>query len=182
MSDNVKLVVEGREVVELHLNDRGINEIDDSSGEGSLNSTWSADKLFNLFKELNINNEDVIELLKSKVDKQDGMGLSESSFTLEEKEKLLGIAVGATRNALDSFLLDRGNHTNTQPQNTVEGLVERLNTIEDSITSLGGDNESLVEELLSLRQDVVLNSTNISTLTDRVGDINGALEEVLGDR
>ena len=109
------------------------------------------------------------------------MGLSETSFTQDEKDKLNGVGVGATKNALDSFLLDRGNHTNTQPQNSVEGLVDRLNTIEESITSLGGGSEEIAGELLSLKQDVIRNTADISTLTELVGDITNVMEGINGD-
>lgn len=39
-----------------------------------------------------------------------------------DKAKLNGIATGATANASNAFLLDRANHTGTQPMSTIEGL------------------------------------------------------------
>jgi hypothetical protein len=62
------------------------------------------------------------KLQASKVTKIDGMGLSATDFSQEEKTKLSGIQAGATANSLDSFLLARANHTGTQAISTVSGL------------------------------------------------------------
>ncbi|NJN74789.1 MAG: hypothetical protein HC799_19390, partial [Limnothrix sp. RL_2_0] len=43
-----------------------------------------------------------------------------------EKTKLINIAVGATANSTDAFLLDRTNHTGTQAQSTITGLASDL--------------------------------------------------------
>jgi len=45
-----------------------------------------------------------------------------------DKTKLNGIATGATNNQSNSYLLDRGNHTNTQAISTVDGLQAALNS------------------------------------------------------
>jgi len=48
--------------------------------------------------------------------------LAEYSFTEDEALKLNSVADGATKNAPDEMLLNRQNHTGTQPANTIEGL------------------------------------------------------------
>lgn len=57
--------------------------------------------------------------LDEKVDKVAGKGLSTEDYTSLEKSKLAGIAEGATSNAGDAFLTDRGNHTGTQSIDTI---------------------------------------------------------------
>lgn len=57
--------------------------------------------------------------LDEKVDKVAGKGLSTEDYTSLEKQKLYGIAEGATSNAGDAFLTDRGNHTGTQSIDTI---------------------------------------------------------------
>lgn len=66
--------------------------------------------------------------LNTKVDKEDGKGLSEANYTEQEKSKLAGIAAGATVNASNAQLRDRATHTGTQEISTVEGLQEELDT------------------------------------------------------
>ncbi len=51
-----------------------------------------------------------------------------------DKTKLNGIATGATKNATDAHLLNRANHTGTQPISTVEGLQAAL----DAASAGGG--------------------------------------------
>lgn len=50
-------------------------------------------------------------------------------FTSAEKTKLGGIEEGATANQTDTYLLDRGNHTGTQSQETIEGLTDELSSL-----------------------------------------------------
>lgn len=57
--------------------------------------------------------------LDEKVDKVAGKGLSTEDYTSLEKQKLYGIAEGATSNASDAFLTNRGNHTGTQSIDTI---------------------------------------------------------------
>ena len=47
-----------------------------------------------------------------------------ASFTSALKDKLDAIATQATKNEADAFLLDRANHTGTQPVNTITGLTK----------------------------------------------------------
>lgn len=64
--------------------------------------------------------------LDLKVDKQAGLGLSEESYTTQEKTKLVGIEEEATKNSSDNYLLSRANHTGTQSIGTIEGLEDAL--------------------------------------------------------
>lgn len=52
-----------------------------------------------------------------------------------DKTKLNGIAAGATANNTNSYLLDRGNHTNTQSMSTIDGLISALNAKLNSSTA-----------------------------------------------
>jgi hypothetical protein len=71
--------------------------------------------------------------LDGKVDKVAGKGLSTEDYTTVEKEKLSGIANGATANQTDTYLLNRVNHSGTQPISTVTGLQPSLDTKVDKV-------------------------------------------------
>ena len=58
----------------------------------------------------------------TKVDKVAGKQLSAEDYTSDEKEKLSGIAAGATVNSTDEDLRDRATHTGVQPIESVYGL------------------------------------------------------------
>lgn len=60
--------------------------------------------------------------LDEKVAAVAGKGLSTNDYTTAEKNKLAGIATGATANQTDAYLLNRANHTGTQPASSVTGL------------------------------------------------------------
>ena len=64
--------------------------------------------------------------LADKVDKVAGKGLSTEDYTTAEKNKLSGIAAGATANATDAQLRDRATHTGAQAISTVTGLQTAL--------------------------------------------------------
>ena len=64
--------------------------------------------------------------LQGKVDKVPGKGLSANDFSDEAAAKLNGVATGATKNATDAQLRDRGTHTGTQAMETVAGLQAAL--------------------------------------------------------
>ena len=61
-------------------------------------------------------------LSAAKVDKVAGKGLSTEDYTTAEKNKLAGVATGATANATDAQLRDRATHTGAQAIGTVTGL------------------------------------------------------------
>ena len=58
----------------------------------------------------------------AKVDKAAGKGLSTEDYSTAEKNKLAGVATGATANATDVQLRDRATHTGAQAIGTVTGL------------------------------------------------------------
>lgn len=62
------------------------------------------------------------------------IALSGESFTTAEKNKLAGIATGATANATDAQLRDRAGHTGAQPISTVTGLQAALDGKMDTTT------------------------------------------------
>lgn len=62
---------------------------------------------------------DAWNTVTNKVDKVEGKGLSDENYTLAEKNKLAGIADGATKNDTDANLKNRANHTGTQPASTI---------------------------------------------------------------
>ena len=64
--------------------------------------------------------------LDNKVDKEVGKGLSDENFTLLEKNKLSTVETEATKNQTDTYLLNRENHSGTQPINTIIGLQTSL--------------------------------------------------------
>lgn len=70
-----------------------------------------------------------------KVDKVAGKGLSTEDYTTAEKNKLAGIASGATANATDAQLRDRATHTGSQAINTVTGLQGALDAKEAAGTA-----------------------------------------------
>ena len=68
-----------------------------------------------------------LDLVSSaKVDKVAGKGLSTEDYSTAEKNKLAGVATGATANATDAQLRDRATHTGTQAISTVTGLQTAL--------------------------------------------------------
>lgn len=69
------------------------------------------------------------EDLAKKVDKAQGLGLSQNNFTNEQLLKLHGIAEGATANETDAQLRERSKHTGKQAIETVQGLTEALNAL-----------------------------------------------------
>lgn len=71
--------------------------------------------------------------LDSKVDKESGRDLSDKNYTLVEKDKLSGIASGATKNATDAQLRARASHTGVQAISTVTGLQEGLDSKVDKV-------------------------------------------------
>lgn len=54
-----------------------------------------------------------------------------------DKQKLDGIATGATANQTDLFLLNRANHTGTQPANTITGLAQVATSGDKADVGLG---------------------------------------------
>lgn len=68
----------------------------------------------------------LFDSVSNKVNKVVGKGLSTNDYTTTEKNKLTGIATGATVNATDAALRDRTTHTGVQAISTVSGLQTAL--------------------------------------------------------
>jgi hypothetical protein len=95
------------------------------------------------------------ELNSNKVDKVSGKVLSSNDYTTVDKNKLAGIATGATANSTDSFLLNRTNHTGTDSaDNIVDGVTNKVYTATDK------------NKLAGIASGATANSTDIQ-LRDR---------------
>lgn len=82
--------------------------------------------------------EQILAEINKKVSKVDGMGLSENSYTTEEKEKLSGIAVGAEVNVQSDW-----NQTNTDADDYIKNKPTKLSQFENDsgyakLSDLGG--------------------------------------------
>ncbi|ULR90919.1 hypothetical protein [Comamonas sp. B21-038] len=75
--------------------------------------------------------------LGGKVDKVAGKGLSTQDYSTAERDKLAGVAVGATANASDAQLRDRTTHTGTQSIATVAGLQAALDSKVEKVAGKG---------------------------------------------
>lgn len=78
------------------------------------NETSVKDKIDELNQEILNDHQNFTSLLSQKVDKENGMGLSQNSFSNAEKAKLSGIEVGAEVNAVDSVAGKTGTVTLTK--------------------------------------------------------------------
>lgn len=72
------------------------------------------------------------DLASIKVSKENGKGLLLDT----ERIRLHGMATGATKNETDSYLSNRVNHTGEQPQASITGLPQRLNTVDDRLNDI----------------------------------------------
>jgi hypothetical protein len=103
--------------------------------------------------------------LNLKVDKITGKGLSTEDYSTAEKNKLAGIAAGATANSTDAFLLNRANHTGTQSLSTVTLLRESLFGRQAASTALiTGGNVTINPSLTSV--DIAAGSALFVDYTD----------------
>ncbi|MGE8446705.1 MAG: hypothetical protein ACN6O1_10865 [Comamonas sp.] len=75
--------------------------------------------------------------LDTKVDKVTGKGLSTQDYSTDDRNKLAGIAAGATANASDAQLRDRTTHTGTQSIATVTGLQAALDSKVEKVAGKG---------------------------------------------
>lgn len=77
-----------------------------------------------------VQNKAVATALNGKVSVVSGMGLSQNSYTTDEKTKLAGIATGATKNVIDSAL-------STSSTNAIQNKVvaTNINTINSNLAS-----------------------------------------------
>ena len=89
-------------------------------------------------------------------------GVSLNDFTTIEKSKLSGISNGATVNSVDSFLLDRNNHTGTQLTSTISDFNDKL----DDITLIKANNLSDLSNIVTAKTNLLLENV------DNTSDIN----------
>lgn len=119
-------------------------------------------------------------LLNNKVDKVAGKGLSTNDYTTAEKNKLSGIQNNATANQTDAYLLNRSNHTGTQPISTVTGLQTALDdkiplsqkAANNGVATLDGSGKVPVSQLPTTGQEYKGTwnaATNTPTLSDGFG-------------
>lgn len=86
------------------------------------------------FTEVYDNVQAATQSVNNKVDKVVGKSLVDDT----EITKLSTVAANATQNSVDSFLLDRSNHTGTQATSTITGLEAELATFEKTLTQGSG--------------------------------------------
>jgi len=132
--------------------------------------------------------------LDAKVATEAGKGLSTNDYTTAEKNKLGGIADGATANSSDSTLLNRAYHTGTQSINTITGLQSALDGKVAAVNGMGlSSNDYTTDEktkLGGIAAGATVNSTDATLLargnhtgTQAISTVTGlqsALDSKLG--
>lgn len=108
----------------------------------------------------------------NKVDKVSGKGLSDENYTLAEKNKLAGIATGATKNDTDANLKNRANHTGTQPSSTISDFANTvrktvLTGLSTATNAAITTTDTVLSALGKLQKQI---SDNLSTLTSHIGN------------
>lgn len=90
---------------------------------------------------------------------------AENALSPQQLAKLEGIENQATKNQPDSFLLDRANHTGTQPANSVDGLPGLFTSVSNLGTSLAGkqDTNARLTSLVNLSNPVASVTLGLSS-------------------
>ena len=92
-----------------------------------------------------VTRQELADGLKSKVDAEEGKGLSSHDFSSEEKEKLEGIEDGAQKNVpVPTKVSELENDSGYQTKEQVEG---KLKTVEEEVSGLRGDVAELEKRL-----------------------------------
>ena len=92
-----------------------------------------------------VTRQELADGLKSKVDAEEGKGLSSHDFSSEEKEKLEGIEDGAQKNVpVPAKVSELENDSGYQTKEQVEG---KLKTVEEEVSGLRGDVAELEKRL-----------------------------------
>lgn len=141
------------------------------SGYSNAQAQQLTNRTFFLKEKTDDHGEELERLEDIKVDKEDGKGLSDENYTLIEKSKLAGIAVQATKNQTDGWLIDRTNHTGLQPIETITNLQSSLNNKVDKTTTViagdglygGGDLSGNVTLFMGLPEDLSASTTSSFT-------------------
>ena len=112
-------------------------------------------------------------MLEGKVDKVDGMGLSEASFTAAEKEKLSKIADGANKTIVDNTLTSTST-TDALAAAQGKALNDKIDELENSLGELGygdmlkstydADNDGKVDN--ALHAETADKATNADSAAD----------------
>ncbi|WYW01487.1 lipase [Pseudomonas phage vB_PpuM-Amme-1] len=94
-----------------------------------------------------------------------------NAYVTADKDKLTGVAVGATKNDTDASLRDRGTHTGTQDINTINGLSTSLSTLSQGVS--GAATKTEIANLAS-RTDLagLASKTDLSGL---ISDVSASL-------
>lgn len=126
-----------------------------------------------------------IEALQTgKVDVVAGKGLSANDYTTVEKNKLAGIATGATANSADATLLDRANHTGSQAISTVTGLQTALDAKQPLATVLTNTTASFTTaqetKLAGIASGATANSSD-ATLLNRTNHTGTQTASTISD-
>jgi len=100
---------------------------------------------------------------------------TDNNFTTVEKNKLAGIASGATVNDTDANLKNRANHTGTQLASTISDFATTVaNLITNKVDKVTG--KSLIADTEILRLASVTNydnSSNVTALSNKVDKVTG---------
>ena len=92
-----------------------------------------------------VTRQELVDGLKSKVDAEEGKGLSSNDFSSEEKEKLEGIEDGAQKNVpVPTKVSELENDSGYQTKEQVEG---KFKTVEEEVSGLRGDVAELEKRL-----------------------------------
>ena len=92
-----------------------------------------------------VTRQELADGLKSKVDAEEGKGLSSHDFSSEEKEKLEGIEAGAQKNVpVPAKVSELENDSGYQTKEQVEG---KFRTVEEEVSGLRGDVAELEKRL-----------------------------------
>ena len=89
-----------------------------------------------------------------------------ASFTTAQETKLSGIATGATANQTDLYLIERANHTGTQPIASIDGLVTALASKQPLTSVLTGTEESFTTALKTKLDGITAGATVNATDAD----------------
>lgn len=101
-------------------------------------------------------------------------------ITNEERSKLADIQAEATKNQTDTYLLDRTNHTGTQPINTVSGLQSILDNKQDKLNGLSI--HRFIQVSNAANSTTTANNINTTTILPLLGNgtFNGSFNNPAG--
>lgn len=121
----------------------------------------------------------IISKLGNKVDKIEGKGLSTNDYTTDEKNKLAGIANGATRVMVDSALSTTS--TNPVQNKVVNSAISNLNTLvgDKSVLTQISDHNASTSTHSDIRNLITGLTTRLNTLLDSDDTTLDQLSEIV---